>query len=244
MEEFKSPEQVSITTRAAILEDLPILGKFLERPEIDSLFVPPLSDPTSGITIKDRVGKKMEHGMWIIALREGKVVGCMAVVPAKMEKEPHAPKEAKHISLGIFLEGWDKAKLWELSTVVVDKELTKSLRVKGIGKSLFEMAKKWVRDKGGQQGLITDSWIGGEMGGFVMAMNRKDYHLHHPEKKTAPDTLMRIFSDPAKRGEDGPPSVIYGIPLDDIDWQYFEARQSSISDLRHEYERLENEHSK
>ncbi len=237
---YKSPEEIGISFREAFLEDVQSIENFLARKEIDSLFVPLLSDPVRGMTIKERVERKMDNGKWFIAVQGKKVVGCMAVVPAKVTKEVQSPKKEEYISKGVALSGWNKNRIWELSTVVVDLELLKKEKVKGIGGSLLVLAKNWVKTKGSQDGLLTDSWVGGDMGGFIATMNTKEYKLHNKEKKQeTPDTLMRIYTDPAKRGEKGPPTVIYGIPLDTADWNFFESKKSEIEKLKKEYERIE-----
>lgn len=240
IEKYKSPEEAAITFREAELGDAILIENFLERPDIDSLFVPALSDPARNMTIKERVEGKIKTGKWIIAIQKDKVVGCMAIVPAKLTKEIKSPEKEGFISEGVSIQEWGKDEIWELSTVVVDQELSRREKVKGIGKLLFEMAKRWVRARGNKAGLVTDSWVGGDMGGFVMAMNTKEFQAQNKdESKKVPDTLIRIFSDPAKRGKDGPPSVVYGIPLDEKDWQFFDSKQAEIERLRKEYERLE-----
>jgi hypothetical protein len=240
IENYKSPEQFNIAIREARPEDLEGIENFLQRSDIDSLFVPALSDPARGMTIRERVEGKFKNGKWVVAMLGEKVIGCMAIVPAKLTREISPFSKEKPISMGLSVKEWRKNNFWELSTVVVDQKLLKREKVKGVGGSLYEVAKNWVRAKGADDGLVTDSWVGGDMGGFVMAMNAKAYHANDPQKeKTMPDTLMRIYSDPAKRGEDGPPTVIYGIPLDDEDWRFFESQQAEIMSLREEYEKLE-----
>ena len=236
MQKFKSPEEVAIAIREAGLEDVKAIEDFLSRPEIDSLFVPPLSSSARGMSITERVERKMNSGKWVVAVRDEIVVGCMAIVPAKLTKEVQPPKKEGYISKGISLDGWKKDQIWELSTVVVDQDLLKKEGVKGIGSSLLRLVKNWVKIKGTHAGLITDSWVGGDMGGFIMAMNKKEYESQHKgEEVKIPDTLVRIYTDPAKRGESGPPTVIYGIPLDNIDWNFFESKQAEIKELEKEY---------
>ena len=237
---YKSPEEVGITFKEATLEDITNIVDFLGRQDIDSLFVPSLSDPVRGMTIRERVERKISNGKWIIAIQEKKVIGCMAIVPARVTKEVQLPKKEGYISKGISFDGWNKNIVWELSTVVVDLELLRKEGVKGVGGSLLNSAKNWVRAKGLQNGLLTDSWVGGDMGGFIMAMNAKEYKLHNKEEKIdIPDTLMRIYTDPAKRGEKGPPTVIYGIPLDSEDWRFFESKKKEMEELKKEYENIE-----
>ena len=159
----------------------------------------------------------------------------METVPAKLTKEVQPCKKEYYISEGISLEGWTKNRIWELSTVAVDLQLTRKEKIKGIGKSLLEMSKNWVKAKGIHDALITDSWVGGDMSGFIMAINTKEYKLNHEQEKT-PNTLMRIYTDPAKRSENGPLTVIYGIPLDQKDWRFLESKQTEIEKLQKEYE--------
>lgn len=239
IEKYKSLEDAAISIRTAELADVPGIKNFLKRPEIDSLFVPPLSDKARGMTIEERVEKKIREGIWVIATKDKKIVGCMAVVPAKLTREVPSPKKEGLISKGVSIEDWKKNKIWELSTVVVDQELSKKEKIKGIGKSLLEMAKNWVRNKE-MQGLITDSWVGGDMGGFVRAMNVKEYRSHNENgREEIPNTLIRIYTDPAKRGEKGPPTVIYSIPLDNEDWRFLKSKQVEIKSLQGEYNHLE-----
>ena len=240
IEKYKTPEEVGITFQEATLENVEDIENFLGKPEIDSLFVPLLSDPVRGMTIRERVENKIKSGKWIIAFQRKKVVGCMAVVPAKVTKEVQPKKREGFISKGISLDGWKKNKIWELSTVVVDLKLLQQEGVKGVGSSLLTLAKNWVRAKGTQDGLLTDSWVGGDMGGFIVAMNGREYKQYSTKKETStPNTLMRIYTDPAKRGESGPPTVIYGIPLDGEDWHFFESKKTEIAVLEQEYERIE-----
>ena len=147
IQKFKSPEEVGIAIKKASLEDKQGIEDFLSRRDIDSLFIPLLSDPVRGMTIKERVAKKIQDGVWFIAVKDKKVVGCMAVVPAKLTKEVQPCKKEYYISEGISLEGWTKNRIWELSTVAVDLQLTRKEKIKGIGKSLLEMSKNWVKAK-------------------------------------------------------------------------------------------------
>ncbi|RJP43653.1 hypothetical protein C4587_02855 [Candidatus Parcubacteria bacterium] len=241
MEKFKSPEEARISIREALSADSSLIERFLGRRDIDSLFVPPLSDPVRGTSIRERVEKKFRSGTWTVAIHDGKLIGCMAIIPAKLAREVEFSKAEKGISEGVSLKDWSKSEIWELSTVVVDRDLCAREGIKGVGGSLLEESKNWVMKKGKQAGLVTDSWIGGDMGGFVAAMNARAYGLHRREGQGmgTPDTILRIFEDPAKRGEQGPPTVVYGIPLDAEDWRFFELKQPEIKILREIYERLE-----
>jgi N-acetylglutamate synthase-like GNAT family acetyltransferase len=248
MEQSKSPEDMGISFREAKVGDLPLIEEFLSREEIDRLFEPKLSDPVRGITIKDRVQKKFKKGVWVIALREGKVVGCMAVVPTNLpiEVPPANPKEGIKMSEGISIKDWNVEKVMELSTVVTDPKFEK----KGIGTDILAMIKGWVKRKGrGWFGLITDSWIEekSKMDTFVAGTNRKEIQKNEIQVSVKPesfDTLIRIYSDPGKRGPEGPPTVVYGIPMSDFDWKFFDSKQDDISKLRVTYSSFANELSK
>lgn len=60
-------------------EDLEELIKFIEKPEIDNLFITPLS--SRNITIEERVHSKFNQGVWLLLLFEGKIIGCRALIP-------------------------------------------------------------------------------------------------------------------------------------------------------------------
>lgn len=244
----RSLEEVGISIRQAIESDLPGVQRFLTRPDIDSLFTPALSDPARGITIADRVQSKFNVGVWIVSAHEGEIVGCMAVVPSKLPIEVPQRDETSGIKVseGISFAGWGASKLFELSTVVTDRDLRDKLGVKGVGAELLNEAKRWMRTNGGGDwGLVTDSWVGGDMGGFVDNMNAKAYRAWLAEKSLpAPekpflDTIVRIYTDPGKRGKNGPPTVVYGIPIEDRDWNFFIDKASDIGKIRAVYEDLE-----
>lgn len=248
-ERMRSPEEAGIEIRQAVESDVPHIEAFLSRPDIDSLFTPALSDPARGITIKERAERKFREGAWIISMHEGKVVGCMALVNSKLTNEvpPAHPEQRAPLSEGISLSGWGAEKLIELSTVVTDRDLRDKLQVKGVGAALLDQAKRWVHEHGnGQWRFITDSWVGGDMGGFVDAMNAKAYEAWLRTKDSESggrvafvDTIVRVYSDPGKRGVDGPPTVVYGIPIEDRDWEFFLRSQDAIREVRKLYERLE-----
>lgn len=248
-DKMRSPEEAGIEIRQALEGDVPAIEEFLSRSDIDSLFVPALSDPARGITIKERAEKKFREGAWVVSIHEGRVVGCMALVNSKLTNDvPSArPEKGIAISEGISFSGWGAEKLIELSTVVTDRNLRDKLQVKGVGAALLDQAKQWVRIHGkGAWGFLTDSWVGGDMGGFVDAMNAKAYQSwlgqnaqNSVQNAEAVDTIVRVYSDPEKRGADGPPTVVYGIPIENRDWEFFLANQSKIRDVRALYERLE-----
>lgn len=247
--EPKSLEAVGITIREATEADLPLVEEFLSRPDIDSLFTPPLSDPARGITIAERVQKKFKEGVWILSVHNEKVVGCLAVVPTKLQMEvpPPQPEKGIHISEGISFAEWGTKTLRELSTVVTDRKLRDELGVKGVGAELLNKSKNWVqREGGGEWGFITDSWVGGDMGGFIDVMNGKAYSawLSRNGRTYLPPTvhtLSRIYTDPSKRGIDGPPTVVYGIPIEDKDWEFFSRKQQEISTLERRYREVEKD---
>lgn len=253
MDRFKSLEEVGISIRAASVEDVPRIEEFLSRPDIDSLFTPALSDPARGISIHDRVEKKFKNGVWMIAVHDNKVVGCMAVVPSNLSTEvPQTnPEKGVHISQGVSFGDWGVEKIMELSTVVTDRSLRDTLKVKGLGAELLNQCKAWVKRSGnGAWGFVTDSWVGGDMGGFVAAMNEKAYGqwlrnraIPTSGEKISFDTLVRIYSDPSKRGVDGPPTVVYGIPIEDRDWAFFSSKQKEITQLNALYAELERARS-
>lgn len=236
----QTPEMVGINFRVAKITDLDLLRDFLSKKEIDGLFTPRLSDPVRGITISDRVKKKFDTGAWVIAERGGMVVGSMAIVPTNLSKDVPSsePEKGIKVSEGIPLDGWDVEKIVELSTVVTDPKL-KSEGIKGVGAGILAEVKTWVMKEGvGKWGLVTDSWIGGDMGGFVAAMNKKAFKEAYGEEKEV-DTLVRVYSDPGKRGPTGPLTVIYGIPISKSDWEFFLSKQTEIRPLREIYQKFE-----
>lgn len=233
---------MNIVVREAVFADLPLIETFLSKPEIDALFTPPLSDPARGISIEERVKRKFENGVWIIAVYEGNVIGTMAIVPAKLTRDvpPPVPGIPNAISLGVSFEDWGAAKIMELSTVVTDQRFLKEvLRAKGVGAKLLTRVIQWTREHGdGTWGLVTDSWVGGDMGGFVAHMNAK---ACSPSFKKCPDTLVRIYTDPPKRGIHGPATVVYGIPIEQRDWDFFAAKQKEVTTMEGAYKKLEAE---
>lgn len=66
--------------KVAIESDLENLIKFLKKPEIDELFVSPLSQRK--ISIEKRVYSKYNEGLWLIITDENnEIIGCRALVP-------------------------------------------------------------------------------------------------------------------------------------------------------------------
>jgi hypothetical protein len=247
-ERQKSIEEVGIRIREASAEDLPLIEEFLSRTDMDSLFTPALSDAARGITITERVQKKSREGVWITSVHNEKVVGCLAIVPAKFPTEPMPadPEHGINISEGVSFADWKIRKLMELSTVVTDRKLRDELNVKGVGAELLGKSKEWVKREGkGAWGFVTDSWVGGDMGGFIDVMNNKAYvpwrathgDSTYPE---AINSLMRIYSDPGKRGAEGPPTVVYGIPIEDRDWEFLISKQADIMRLEKRYGEIES----
>ena len=104
-------ENISITIREASQNDLSLIEAFLSRPEIDTLFTPPLSDPVRGMTIQERVKRKFTTGVWIIAVYENQVVGVVAIVPSKLRPEIKAPVSSRAISLGVSFRDWNAEKI-------------------------------------------------------------------------------------------------------------------------------------
>ena len=115
-DQYRSPEEVGINIRVAGSEDKKPLKDFLSRSEIDSLFIPSLSDPIRGMTIDERVDKKFKEGVWVIAAHEGTVVGCMAIVPSKLPLDvpPQNPNMRGDISEGVSFREWGVEKIMEL----------------------------------------------------------------------------------------------------------------------------------
>ncbi len=244
-------EGMRISAAIAQQTDLPLLMDFLQRPEIDNLFTPALSDPVRKISIPERVEKKFKSGHWIAATtidhQKRRVVGCLAIVPSRLEYEvPSLDSEhGRYISEGISLVRWGIKEVREISTIVTDPILRKQAGIKGIGAGLLREATRLVAQEGnGQWGFITDSWVGGDMSGFLRHMVNRAY-LERQAVQRDPinsglfDTLVRIYSDPEKRGKDGPPTVLYGIPYSDRDWNFFSSVQSDIATLRKLYRELE-----
>lgn len=239
MDTYRTPEEAHVSSGIATHEDLGKIENFLGRPEISSLFTPHLDDPVRKITIKERVQKKYRDGIWVIANHNNMVIGCMAVVPCNIPVEVPKPDLELKISEGISIARWQVKKIMELSTVVVDPYIKSNFKIKGVGTTLLSECRKWISNKGkGNWGFITDSWIGGDMDGFLKVTNSKlikqDHHLEIPEI----DTLLRIYSDPQKRGVSGPPTVIYGIPITSTDLNFFTLNQREISLLRVKYNQI------
>lgn len=246
-------DDLRITAKIVQESDLGPLMDFLQREDIDMAFKPALSDPARGITIPQRVEKKFKSGHWIIATaHDGKVSrvsGCLAIVPSKLDIEvpPAIPSEGRPISAGISLRGWDISEFREISTVITDPVLRQHQGIKGIGAGLLREATHLVAQEGNEGwGFVTDSWVGGDMSGFLKHMINKAY-LERPESKKINaepglfDTLVRIYSDPSKRGKDGPPTVVYGIPYTNRDWDFFTSKQEDIALLRRRYQELEEQ---
>lgn len=248
-DQSNSPEAVGISIKEAESSDLPILEEFLARPDIDGLFSPSLSDPVRGITIRDRVQKKFHEGVWVVAVHEGKVVGCMAVVPSRLSIDVPVPDPDRGIkaSEGVSFSGWQADKIMELSTVVTDPKIKEALKVKGMGTELLDKAKDWTKRKGeGKWALVTDSWVGGGMGEFIAKLNTRAYLDWCKQSNQEPaldenghlNTIVRVYSDPGKRGENGPATVVYGIPIDNKDWEYHVQNQDGIRQTQGVYDKL------
>ncbi|OGK29867.1 hypothetical protein A3D08_00805 [Candidatus Roizmanbacteria bacterium RIFCSPHIGHO2_02_FULL_43_11] len=214
----ENPTTVPVEARTANLTDLENLRHFLSREDIDGAFQPALSDLVRGVSIQERVQLKFQNGAWIIAESNGNIVGCLAIVPASIPLEVPPAAQDGTVSLGVSLTRWQVEKLMELSTVVTDPKL-RAAGVKGIGKLLVDEAIQWILHEGkGNWGLITDSWFGGPMGGFIKRIN-------------GIDTLLRVYTDPGKRGPHGPLTTVYGVVCDQRDREFFESLQPDIATL-------------
>ena len=64
----------SVTIERLGMKDAEVLIAFLQRPEIDGSFLPPLSQRP--VSIATRVHSKMESGFWLIARRGTEILGC------------------------------------------------------------------------------------------------------------------------------------------------------------------------
>lgn len=232
---LRSPEELDITFCMAKTEDLDSLEKFLASNEIDSLFTPPLSDPTRGITIHDRVQKKFESGVWILSKdSQNNIIGCMAVVPTTVNKDIVNNLNKSDVSLSINLSGWNPKNTVELSTVATKPDLKETMKVKGVGESMLLQAIRHIQTLE-DTGFVTDSWLGGDMDGFITHVLNKSI-----EKPTIEhfDFLIQIFSDRKKRGKDGPPTTLYFIPVNAKDWEFIKGKQPEVHDLREKYNSL------
>lgn len=238
----RQPEEVGISFKIAERQDLSKIEGFLEQPQIDNLFTPPLSDPIRGISISQRVQTKYETGFWAISeTPDGQIVGCMAVVPAKISTEPIEInlENGIEISSGVSLSGWKVKRIMELSTVATNPETKLKFAVKGIGeKLLLQVIEQLHTSEFNNVGLVTDSWLGGQMDGFInhvinkMPTNPVTYNI---------DTLIRIYFDPKKRGKKGPPTTLYLIPNSEKDWAFLINNQNQIKELRLLYSKLANQ---
>lgn len=239
-----TPEELGFTFQLANKSDLSKIEDFLSRKDIDALFIPPLSDTTRGISIKERVINKFNIGFWIVSLDlNQKVVGSMAVVPTQISEKPIKvdKKTGIDISLGISISEWDVEKIMELSTVATDPVTKNTFSIKGIGKNLLLEAIKEVGTKKGKIGLITDSWLGGEMDGFIThVINNIE---NKPPTNQIIDLLIRIYSDPPKRGSEGLPTALYLIPCNSKDWNFLVEKQDEIKKLREQYQLLQTKNS-
>lgn len=233
---MRKPEELGITFKIAEQQDLPKIENFLGKPQIDNLFTPPLSDPTRGISINQRVRTKYKTGFWAISKTpDNQIVGCMAVVPAKVSIEPIKIDLEKYIKIssGISLSEWNVQKIMELSTVATNPEIKSKFAVKGIGEKLLIQVIEQLHTPGlHNSGLVTDSWLGGQMDGFINHIVNK-----MPTKPVSygVDTLIRIYSDPKKRGKNGPPTTLYLIPNSEKDWAFLINNQDQIKKLRELY---------
>lgn len=230
--------EVSVATK----QDLPELTRFLADPAIDNLFTPPLSHPDRGMTIENRVRKKHEGNNgslgWIIVKHEGKIVGCMAVVPADMDPT-FVKDESKKVDEGISVPGWEGKKIYEISTVASASRTEEGQNIKGIGAAMLTKAAELV-SRNPNAALLTDSWVGGEMGDFTRYVVNKYPGFAKPEglKDANFDVLIRMFSDPGKRGVNGPPTVIYLVPTNEADWQMLVNIKGDIAALREKYNQI------
>ena len=239
---LRRPEEVGITFKIADETDLPQIENFLSQPQIDTLFTPPLSDFTRGISIKQRVKTKYETGFWAISKdSDNVIVGCMAVVPAKIGLEPASEdiKKGILISSGVSLIDWGVERIVELSTVATNPETKTKLAVKGIGEELLlQVIKRLQTSEFNGVGLVTDSWLGGQMDGFINHIVNK---ISTRPTTRIIDSLIRIYSDPQKRGKDGPPTTLYLIPTRELDWDFLIAHQDEVENLRGLYTNLLNQ---
>ncbi|MBP6884917.1 MAG: hypothetical protein KBC17_03825 [Candidatus Pacebacteria bacterium] len=235
--------QIGVTYKIAAEIDLSRIESFLSQKKIDSLFTPPLSHPTRGITIADRVLKKFNTGVWIIAELHQKVIGTLAVVPTHLPKHPPRKKPHKDIHISYGVSFTQQFSAMELSTIVTDPK--KRERIKGMGTDMLKIAKKYIETCGDNEVyFITDSWVGGVMDQFIRKVNNLEHHdliqsgelEYHTTHQI--DYLIRIFSDPNKRGKDGPPTAIYLIPYKSTHWGLLKENHRKILKLRKLYKSL------
>ncbi len=71
--------EMNVQYRTAGKNDLYQLVDFLSLPEIDMSFVKPLSQ--RNLSIEERVKIKYENGLWLLAMDEKTIAGCLALIP-------------------------------------------------------------------------------------------------------------------------------------------------------------------
>lgn len=146
-------------------EDLISLTTFLKDPAIDRAFIKPLSQrPTS---IEERVKEKFEKGYWILAKYDGKIVGCLALIPSKKEEV-------------------------EISTFAVSPEV----RGKGIGSKLISQAEKETPGRFKDcRTLILDSWEGNPAISKLMEKHGFEFRKAFPDPDKRPAGISTVVYD-------------------------------------------------
>ena len=135
----------NIIYRLAEKDDLYQLIRFLSLPEIDLSFVKPLSQRT--LSIEERVQKKYEHGLWLLAMDTSTIAGCLALIQADEESI-------------------------EISTYAVSPEY----QGKGIGGRLIDEAIVLCRQRySNYKKIILDSWE--KNGAISRLMQKKEFIL-------------------------------------------------------------------
>jgi|SRR3989344_5501044 len=146
---------MDIHYRTAEKDDLYQLTSFLSLPEIDMFFVKPLSQRS--LSIEERVRKKYEHGLWLLAMDEKIIAGCLALIP---HDEDYV----------------------EISTYAVSQRH----QGKGIGGRLIDEAMILCKQQYSNfKKIILDSWEGNEA--ITRLMQKKGFVLvnsfYDPEKR-------------------------------------------------------------
>lgn len=145
--------------------DLLSLTTFLEEPVIDNAFIKPLSQrPTS---IKERVNKKFKEGCWILARHEGKIIGCLALIPSKNEEV-------------------------EISTFAVSP----MVRGRGIGSKLISQAEKETPKRFKDcKTLVLDSWEGNPAISKLMQKHGFEFRTSFPDPDKRPAGISTVVYD-------------------------------------------------
>ena len=114
-----------VQVRKASNEDLEKIVEFLSKPVIDNMFLKPLSE--RDISIRERVQKKYEQGIWLLLEENIDVIGCRAIIYDKNKETAtlstfavHPNHKGKGYGSILYEKSLEVAKEYSPKKIIVD----------------------------------------------------------------------------------------------------------------------------